>query len=55
MSKQVNHVNIEPEILETGLPTGSLILFLTLLLLVKLTSSLLTNAGHTYTMQELEK
>ena len=32
MSKQVNRVNIEPEIfMETGLPTGSIIFLLTLL------------------------
>ena len=37
MSKQVNRVNIEPD-METGLPTGSI----TLLLLVKLTLSFVT-------------
>ena len=46
MSKQVNHVNIEPEIcMETGLPTGSIMKYnflLTLLFLVKLTLSFLT-------------
>ena len=46
MSKQVNRVNIEPEILqETGLPTGSIMEYnflLTLLLLVKMTSPFLT-------------
>ena len=45
--------------METGLPTGSILNFLlTLLLLVKLTSSFVTihyNAGHTYTIQELVK
>ena len=56
MSKQVHCVNIDPEIQhETGLPTGIIILLLTLLLLVELTSSFLTNAGHTYTVQELVK
>ena len=50
MSKQVNHVNIEPEIfMETGLPTGSIMkhnFLLTLLLLVKLTLSFVYNAGQ---------
>ena len=44
--------------METGLPTGSIMKLLTLLLLVKLTLSFVTihyNAGHTYTMQELVK
>ena len=52
MSKQVNCVNEFG--METGLPTGGIIL-LTLLLLAKLTSSFHCNAGHTYTMQELVK
>ena len=59
MSKQVNRVNIEPEIcMGTGLPTRSIISSLTLLLLVKLTSSFLTilyKQSYLYTMQELVK
>ena len=41
--------------METGLPTGSIMKLLTLLLLVRLTLSIHYNAGHTYTMQELVK
>ena len=44
--------------METGLPTRSIMKYnflLTLLLLVKLTSSFHYNAGHTYRMQELVK
>ena len=44
--------------METGLPTGSIMKYnflLTLLLLEKLTLSFVSNAGHTYTMQELVK
>ena len=60
MSKQVNRVNIEPEILHGNWSSYWKYneFLLTLLLLVKLTLSHLTihyNAGHTYTMQELVK
>ena len=54
MSKQVNRVNIEPEMkfcMETGLPTGSIV---TLFTSCK-TVTIHYNAGHTYTMQELVK
>ena len=54
MSKQVNHVNIEPEILH-GNWSSYIIFLLTLLFLVKLTLSFHYNADHTYTMQELVK
>ena len=54
--KQVNHVNVEPEILRGNWPSSwnvqsSIVLLLTLLLLVKRTSSFLTihfNVGHIY-------
>ena len=54
MSKQVNHVNIEPEILHGNWSSYWKYneFLVTLLLLVKLT---LYNADHTYTMQELVK
>ena len=59
MSKQVNRVNIEPEILRGNWSSywkyKEVILFVNP---VKLTLSFLTiyyNAGHTYTMQELVK
>ena len=57
-SKQVNRVNIEPEILHGNWPSYWKYNFLlTFLLLVKLTSfvTMHYNAGHTYTMQELVK
>ena len=57
MSKQVNRVNIER--VETGLPTGSMMKYNCF---VNLSTSCKTdiilshsNAGHTYTMQELVK
>ena len=62
MSKQVNSVNIEPEIcMETGLPTGSIMkynFFVNPFTSCKLTLSFVTihyHAGHTYAMQELVK
>ena len=61
MSKQVNRVNIEPEILHGNWSVywkyKEVIFLLTLLLLAKLTSFLTIhyNAGHTYTVQELVK
>ena len=60
MSKQVNRVNIEPELLHGNWSSywksNEVYIFLvTLLLLVKLTLSLHYNAGHTYTVQELVK
>ena len=61
MSKQVNRVNIEPQILHGNWCSywkyneERIYFLLTLLLLVKLTSFAHYNAGHTYTMQELDK
>ena len=63
MSKQVNRVNIEPEIWHGNWSSywkynEVYFSLLTLLLIVKLTISFVTihyNAGHTYTMQELVK
>ena len=53
MSKQVNCVNIEPETLHGNWSSygkyNEVIFLLTLLLLVKLTSSFLYNAGLSYT------
>ena len=55
MSKQVNRVNIEPEIWHGNWSSYNFLL--TLLLLVELTSSfhIIANAGHTYRMQEMVK
>ena len=56
ISKQVNRVNIEPEIWHGNWSSYWKYNLSKLLLLVKLTLSFLTihyNAGHTYTMQEL--
>ena len=60
MSKQANHVNIEPEILHGNWSSYWKYneVLLTPLFLVKLTLSFLTihyNADHTRTMQELVK
>ena len=63
MSKQVNRVNIEPEIWHGNWSSywkynEVYFSLLTLLIIVKLTISFVTihyNAGHTYTMQELVK